>query len=242
MKNSRIWDAFLTNQDRALELARPPKQISYGNVPVLLLVDLYRSVFGDKPQPLLESVKNWPNSCGLAGWNAIPHISKLLKAAREEKMPVVYVTGLYEEESGVRGWSDRGSGSRIGNVRSKGIPNKFRYEIIDELKPISGEAVLRKSAPSAFWGTPLVAHLNSLGVDTVIIAGESTSGCVRATVVDGRTLAYHMIVVEECVFDRTESSHAINLFDMNQKYAPVVTLSEALKYMRSHTKKLNRSS
>ncbi|MHB2035573.1 MAG: isochorismatase family protein [Nitrososphaerales archaeon] len=241
MKNSRIWDAFLTNQDRALELARPPKQISYGNVPALLLVDLYRSVFGDKPQPLLESVKNWPNSCGLAGWNAIPHISKLLKAAREEKIPVVYVTGLYEEESGVQGWSDRGSGRRTGDGRSKGIPNKFRYEIINELKPISGEAVLRKSAPSAFWGTPLVAHLNSLGVDTVIIAGESTSGCVRATVVDGRTLAYHMIVVEECVFDRTESSHAINLFDMNQKYALVVTLSQALKYMRSY-KKLNHSS
>ena len=230
----RIWEPFLTDQDRALELARPPKQIGYGSSPALLLVDLYRAVFGDKPQPLFESIKKFPNSCGLAGWNAIPQISELLKVAREERIPVVYVTGLYEEDSGVHGWSDRGSGMKFDTLKPRDLS---RYEIIDELKPAPGEAVLRKSAPSAIWGTPLSAHLNSLGIDTIIIAGESTSGCVRASVVDGRTLAYHMIVVEECVFDRSEASHAINLFDMNQKYANVVPRLEAVGYMRSHGRK-----
>jgi maleamate amidohydrolase len=114
---SRIWERLLTEQDRALEIARPPKQIGYGSKPILLLVDLYRAVFGDKPEPLFESIKKWPSSCGMAGWNAIPSISALLKATREKGIPVVYVTALYGEESGVKGWSDRGRGERI-NVQS----------------------------------------------------------------------------------------------------------------------------
>jgi nicotinamidase-related amidase len=92
--------------------------------------------------------------------------------------------------------------------------------------------VLRKSAPSAFWGTPLVGHLNFLGVDTVIACGESTSGCVRASVVEGCTYRFNMIVPEECVYDRHQATHAINLFDMNHKYADVIPTSEVLDYLR----------
>ncbi|MBI2184451.1 MAG: isochorismatase family protein [Thaumarchaeota archaeon] len=228
----RVWDRFLTEQDRALASFKPPRRVGFGKHPALLLVDIYRWVFGDKPQPVLESVKTWPGSCGLAGWNALPHIQKLLSAAREAEIPIAYVTGLYPEESGVDGWSGRGTG-RGGNKnpRSDGS-RQDKYEIVEELKPLPGEAFLRKSAPSAFWGTPLIAHLHSLGVDTIVTCGESTSGCVRASVVDGRTYGFRMIVVEECVFDRTEAAHAINLFDMNQKYADVVSLDEAIQYLR----------
>ena len=77
----------------------------------------------------------------------------------------------------------------------------------------------------------LAAHLNYLGVDTVIVCGESTSGCVRASVVDGCTYRYRITVVEECVFDRHEAAHAMNLFDMNQKYADVLSLGDVLEYM-----------
>jgi nicotinamidase-related amidase len=73
--------------------------------------------------------------------------------------------------------------------------------------------------------------LNSLGVDTLIVAGESTSGCVRATVVDAKTNRYRVIVVEECVFDRHEASHAINLFDMNQKYADALALADVVAHL-----------
>ncbi len=76
-----------------------------------------------------------------------------------------------------------------------------------------------------------MGHLNSLGVDTIITCGESTSGCVRASVVDGCTNRYRMAVVEECVFDRHQATHAINLFDMNQKYADVLPLAEVLEYL-----------
>jgi len=99
--------------------------------------------------------------------------------------------------------------------------------------PIDGEVVLQKAAPSAFWGTPLAGHLTSLRADTIIVAGESTSGCVRATVVDGKSHRLKVIVPEECVFDRDEASHAINLFDMEEKYADVIPLEEALAYLRS---------
>ena len=90
---------------------------------------------------------------------------------------------------------------------------------------------MHKSSPSAFWGTPLAGHLSYLGIDTIITTGESTSGCVRASVVDGCTNRYRMIVVEECVFDRHQATHALNLFDMNQKYADVLPLGVVLEYM-----------
>ncbi|MBW7458145.1 isochorismatase family protein, partial [Paenibacillus sepulcri] len=88
------------------------------------------------------------------------------------------------------------------------------------------------TAPSAFQGTPLLFQLISLGIDTVICCGETTSGCVRASVVDGATHRFRMGVVEECVFDRTEASHWMNLYDLNQKYADVVMLDSVKDYFR----------
>jgi nicotinamidase-related amidase len=102
-------------------------------------------------------------------------------------------------------------------------------EIIEEVRPLPGEAVIVKAAPSAFWGTPLIAHLNQLKVDTVILAGMATSGCVRATAVDGAANRLKMMVVEECVFDRIEASHALSLFDIDQKYGDVVSLAKTLE-------------
>ena len=104
-------------------------------------------------------------------------------------------------------------------------------DIIDEVAPRDGELVIRKAAASGFLGTPLIGHLVDRGIDTIIVGGESTSGCVRASVVDGCGNRFKMIVVEECVFDRHEACHAINLFDMSQKYADVVPLDEALAYL-----------
>ena len=228
--SNRVWDSYLTEQDKAHLAMSQHRRIGFGERPALLLIDLYRWVFGDEPEPLLEGIKRWPGYCGPAAWNAIPHVQTLLKSARDAGIPVVHMTGL--DHSGVDGWSARRE------VQQQAEPSpeargrrKRRYDIIDEVAPADGEAVLRKSSPSAFWGTPLVGHLNQLGVDTIIACGESTSGCVRASVVDGCTNRYRMIVVEECVFDRHEATHAINLFDMNQKYADVLPLAEVLEYL-----------
>jgi len=210
---------------------KPPKRIGFGNRPALLLIDLYRWVFGDRPEPILEAIKTWPGSCGLAGWNALPHIQTLLNTAREVRVPIVHVTGL--AGAGVDEWAFRREDDK-GNSSPEALERRRRkYDIVDEVAPLPGEAVLKKLSPSAFWGTPLVGHLNQLGTDTIITCGESTSGCVRASVVDGCTYRFRMIVVEECVFDRHEACHAINLFDMNQKYADVLPLAEAVEYLRS---------
>ena len=226
----RVWDSFLTEQDKAHLALTGRKPVGFGENPALLLVDLYRWVFGDDPDPLLEAVKTWPSSCGLAAWDAIPHIQTLLKAARDAEIPVIHMTGL--DGCGVEGWSTRKGDRRPVVTDPAAAERRSRqYDIIDEVTPINGEAFLRKSSPSAFWGTPLAGHLNYLGVDTLITVGESTSGCVRASVVDGCTNRYRMIVVEEGCFDRHESAHAINLFDMNQKYADVLPLGEVLEWI-----------
>ncbi len=226
----RVWEQFLTEQDKAHLALSNNRTVGFGSRPALLLIDLYRWVFGDEPQPLLDAMKDWPGTCGLAAWDAVPHIQTLLQAARDAGIPVVHMTGL--DHAGIEGWS-----ARRGYLSPSDPPPELRerrerqYDIIDEVEPIDGEAVLRKSSPSAFWGTPLTGHLNYLGVDTIITCGESTSGCVRASVVDGCTNRYRMVVVEECVFDRTEAAHAMNLFDMDQKYADVLPLADVLEWM-----------
>ncbi len=231
----RVWEKFLTEADREHVDASGHRVKGFGQRPALLMIDLYRWVFGDRPQPLMEAIKTWPGSCGLAAWESLPHIQRLLAAAREVGMPVVHVTGLPDEESGVAGWAGSGKKGRgrAGYMGSGGANMKGKYDIIPELQPIEGEAFLRKASPSAFWGTPITGHLNALGTDTLIVAGESTSGCVRASVVDGCTNRYRMVIAEECVFDRHEAPHAINLFDMNQKYADVLPLDEIVDWMHA---------
>lgn len=218
----RVWDAFLTDADKAHLSRTQDRRVGRGQRPALLLVDLYRAVFGDRPRPLLEAIQTWPASCGPAAWDALPSIQRLLASARSAGLPVLHVTML--TDAGMPGWSEAAHGSR-------GARDASVYEIIPELAPAAGEVVLRKSSPSAFWGTPLAGELTRLGVDTLIVAGESTSGCVRATVVDACTHRLRVQVVEECVFDRHEAAHAINLFDMHQKYADVIPLAEALEYI-----------
>jgi nicotinamidase-related amidase len=182
----------------------------------------------------MQAVKTWPSSCGMAGWTALPHIQKLLAAARASKVPVIHITML--AGAGMPGWFDAAHREHVkgrdAGLSPEALERKARgTEIIPEVAPIAGEVVLRKTAPSSFWGTPLAGQLNYLGVDTLIVAGEATSGCVRASVVDAAAFRYRVQVVEECCFDRHETTHALNLFDMHQKYADVIPLAQALEHL-----------
>jgi nicotinamidase-related amidase len=226
----RIWDRFLTEQDRAHLATAPAARKGRGIRPALLLVDIYRGAFGDQPEPLLEATRTWPSSCGLAGWNALPHIQRLLAEARRLGIPVLHISG----SDSLPGWRDATPrGGELVEDDAAAARHRRRYEIVDELAPIAGESVLNKISPSAFWGTPLAGLLTGLGVDTIVVAGETTSGCVRATVVDGKSNRFRVVIPEECVFDRHEAPHAINLFDMDQKYADVVPVDEAIRYLES---------
>jgi nicotinamidase-related amidase len=200
-----------------------------------LLVDLYRWVFGDKPLPLAEARKEWPLSCGLAAWDALPHLVSLRDAARTAKVPIVYCRD--NPASGIRDWQKWSGGkSSVDTERSVDKASEkwmHRFDLMDEVGPRPEDVVIVKCAPSAFWSTPLLAHLIAQRVDTIIVGGETTSGCLRASVVDGCSFRFRMIVAEECAFDRHEASHAINLFDMNQKYADVLPLADILAYLQT---------
>jgi nicotinamidase-related amidase len=231
----RVWEPFLTEQDRAHLARTPDRRVGFGSRPALLLIDLYRWVFGDAPRPLLEAIDTWPGSCGLAAWESLPSLQRLLALAREVGLPVIHMTGL--DDPALPGWSEAAHGGvGRGGVASTSAASaegrRSRYDIIDEVAPIPGEVVLRKTTPSAFNGTPLLAHLNYLGVDSLIVGGESTSGCVRASVVDGCSYRLKVTVVEDCVFDRHQATHALNLFDMHTKYADVLSLAEVEAHLR----------
>jgi maleamate amidohydrolase len=236
---TRVWDKFLTEQDKSSLKERPHQVWGYGERPALVLIDLYRWVFGDRKQPLLEAVKEWPGSCGPQAWDALPHLQRLLGASRAAGIPIVHVTGLHPLDSGVPGWADNPKRTRHATSTDPAMAERIRrrFDIVDEVAPLPGEAILRKAAPSGFFGTLLMSHLHAHDVDSIILVGESTSGCVRATCVEGRSYRFKMTVVEECVFDRHETPHAMNLFDMHQKYADVLGVDEVAKYLQTLKKK-----
>jgi maleamate amidohydrolase len=236
---SRVWDPFLTAQDKASLHDREHQVWGYGERPALVLIDLYRWVFGDRKQPLLDAIKEWPGSCGPQAWDALPHLQRLLGASRAAGIPIVHVTGLHPLDSGVPGWSDNPKRARHATASDPAMADRIRrrFDIVDEVAPLPGEAILRKAAPSGFFGTLLMSHLHAHDVDSIILCGESTSGCVRATCVDGRSYRFKMTVVEECVFDRHQSAHAMNLFDMHQKYADVLGVDEVVAHLQSLKKK-----
>jgi maleamate amidohydrolase len=181
--------------------------------PALLCVDNYNAVFGDRPEPVLQALERFPSTCGEAAWAAIEPTRRLMAAAREAGIPVIHTT------------RDDATHTAISALRS----TKRRSWSADP----AWDLVIRKTRASAFYGTPLDAHLVQMGVDTLIVCGNSTSGCVRATVLEGHMHGYAVAVVEECVFDRHQLSHKVNLFDMNAKYADVMFLDDVVEYIRA---------
>ena len=224
--NSKGWEKYFTERDKEhYKLVGKKEPNGFGEKPALVLIDIYYSVLGLKREPIFDSMETWPGSTGLEGWEAVDKTAELLAVARENNIPVIHVKGMHNE---IKPWIHRKSrpSNLTDDIRKKG------FEIVDEVKPIAGELVIEKSAPSAFQGTPLTFQLVSMGIDTVICCGETTSGCIRASVVDGATYRFKMGVVEECVFDRTESTHWINLYDLNQKYSDVVMLEYTKEYFK----------
>ena len=105
------------------------------------------------------------------------------------------------------------------------------WEIKEEFTPQEGDLIVYKQRASAFYGTPLIAQLHQMGIQSVIVCGESTSGCVRASVVDAYSNGIHVAVAEQCCFDRSDLSHKVNLFDMHHKYADVMHVDEIVKHL-----------
>ena len=207
-----------------LEIYTAYKRETYiGKRPALVAIDLYRIVFAGGPLPVVEANKEYPGSCGIIAWNAVKPIQEVFALARAHKFPVFYTTGESRKQAKPK--------LVQATQRRKRSTDPHGLDIMDEFKPEPQDVIITKQRASGFFATPLAAHLVQLGIDTVIIVGESTSGCVRASVIDAYSHGFHVVVVEEGVFDRSILNHKVNLFDMHHKYADVMNLEEFKMHM-----------
>lgn len=230
----RVWDDFLSERDKAhLAIVGEGKRVGFGERPAVLMVDNYEGVFSEPGVGILDAARTKPGSIGAEAHEAADRIATLLEHARAAGIPVIHVTGMHGNN--MPGWNPS---IHAGDARGVITPEKAgagdKYRIVEKCAPIEGEVVFQKTAPSAFFGTPLQSLLNFLDVDTLIVGGEAASGCVRASAVDAASYRYRVIVAEECVYDRHEAPRAINLFDLHQKYADVLPTDAVVAWIDAY--------
>src|SRR5882672_5392894 len=232
-----VWNKFLTERDKQVFAAAGyGARAGFGSRPALLVIDVSYAFCGDRPEPILESIKRWRNSCGAESWVAIGHIKRLSEKAHDRELPVIYTTGVRRADNwDSGGW--RSKNSRSGEA-PKTASNRDGYDIVDEIAPGPKDIVIYKQKPSGFFATPMAGYLTQLHCDSVIVTGTTTSGCVRATVLDAFSNNYRVTPAEEACFDRSEASHAINLCDMQAKYADVLPVEDVKRYLASLPKGL----
>ncbi len=226
------WDDILTERDKAVfAKAGFGARQGFGSKPALIIIDVNYNYVGEDV-PILQSIETWRSSCGEEGWAAVRSLQQLLETVRDKDVPVFYTTNPERRAMGEHG-------RRAAKVARAGEDLSERAQqgtqIVAEVapRPDLGERVIVKDKASAFFGTSLVSYLIELGVDQLVLAGTSTSGCVRATAVDACCYNLNVAVIEECVFDRGQSSHKMALFDMHTKWADVVSIDEAIGYFAS---------
>ena len=227
----REWQSYLPEQDRRIyEKAGYSTRQPFRKNPALIIIDVVLSFTGTRPMPILEAIEEYPTSCGQAAWDALPKIKELLEASRDAGINVVFIKGNPIDKY-FAGDTTKGSLTRDETFST------YDHPIHPMVAPLPTEYVCQKSKGSAFFGTPLAAYLTRTGADCVLISGCVTSGCVRATTIDAWNSGFAPFVVEETVFDRSRHSHLTSLFELNAKYATVVTLEEARGYLAKLPKK-----
>jgi maleamate amidohydrolase len=220
------WDGIISEEEqKAYHAAGFGRPSGVGKRPALLIIDVQYRTIGTTPKPFWESVKEFPTSCGDIGWNAMRNIAMLLAAFRHNDWPVLY-PHVAPKNKATDGGRLAEKVPAIMNIPEKG------YQFPPEIAPREGDVLIPKKHPSAFFATPLVSHLIDLGADTLVVTGCTTSGCVRGSVVDAFAYNFRVLVPYDCVYDRSATSHAVNLFDMASKYADVASATEVLEKLR----------
>lgn len=213
------WDDIIPPDEREIyDTFFPRKVKGVGAKPALIAIDLYNKVYAGGPGPVIEINRKHRGACGDYAWDAIAPTVRLIAAARAAGCPVIYTTS--------------NSNNRVSatNRQRSGRENEpaDSWDIKSDFAPQPNDLIIRKERASGFFGTPMVAHLNKLGAESIVICGESTSGCLRASTVDAFSYGYHVVVAEECCFDRSLISHKIALFDLHHKYADVMHTDEII--------------
>lgn len=217
-----VWDDILTERDReVISASGHSARRGFGKRPALFIVDAQEHFIG-LDTDIFTSIARYSTSVGEDAWQAVRKIKQLLKRCRELSIPVLYsVSGTRNAETRYDSFQKKRS-SKV----------EFTW-IIDDLAPESGEVVIEKRFASAFNGTPLISFLNAMGVDTLLVCGFTTSGCVRGTVVDAAAYNYNVAVIADGCADRMVVSHKASLLDMDMKYGDVVTAEAAEAYLRT---------
>ena len=190
-------------------------RLGFGKKAAVLVIDFIRA-YTTPGEPLYAP----------AVVTAVNETVDLLALARSKEVPVIYTQVLYNRHG-----LDGGIFVQKVPILRTLVPGEPLAEIVPQLTPTDSDIIIVKQYASGFFGTPLAASLTSMGVDTLILTGCSTSGCVRATAVDGMQYGFRVIVPRECVGDRHQAPHEANLFDIDSKYGDVVTKAEVMAYL-----------
>ena len=220
------WDDVISEEEqRAYGAAGFGRPSGLGTRPALLVIDVQYRTVGSVRAPFWEAIKEFPTACGEVGWRAVDAMVPLVQLFREKGWPILYphVAPKIANEGGRLAEKV----PAIMGVAARG------YEFVAEVAPRAGDVLLPKKHPSAFFGTALCSHLIDLAVDTVVVTGCTTSGCVRGTVVDAFSLNFKVAVPFDCVYDRGATSHKVNLFDMSQKYADVMPVTDLIARLKA---------
>jgi nicotinamidase-related amidase len=218
---ARPWDGIVSAEEiRRYEAAGFGRPTGLGAHPALLIIDVQYRTIGTQRLPYWQAIEEFKTSCGEVGWAAVDNIAPLLRLFRQKRLPVLfpYVAPKMSYDGGRLGQKV----PEIMNIPTHG------YDFPAEIAPLDTDILIPKKHPSAFFGTPLVSYLVEKGIDSLVVTGCSTSGCVRGTVVDGFAYNYRVTVPQECVFDRSPSAHAVNLFDIAYKYGDVRPVADIM--------------
>ncbi len=217
------WNDVISAEDERL-YAGYARETFVGPAPALLAIDLYNLVYRGGPRSPYELEPDYPNSCGIHAHQAIEPTKRLFAAARAAGIPIFYCAQMTTPNNRPPGAVSTRS-QRIREVAPED------YDIYHAFTPHASDVVIRKQRASVFNGTPLMSHLTMLGVRSLIVCGESTSGCVRASSVDAYSNGFHVSLVEECTFDRALLTHKVNLWDLHHKYVDVMHVDEVVGHL-----------
>jgi nicotinamidase-related amidase len=193
-----------------------------GKNPALICIDLYNiSYYGGSFDPSLL-MDRYPSSCGRYAAEAIEPTKRLIAHCRKQNMPVIYFT---------RDWQEYNRGVNS-TQRKRRTATAYDYAIRSDFTPMLDDKIFYKTRASIFFNTGLADYLQGQQIDSLVYAGVSTSGCVRASTVDAFNHGYRPILIEECVFDASPISHAISLWDIHHKYGHVCNLET---YINAYT-------
>ena len=217
-----VWEDSLTEQDRQVVALRPSRALNgFGERPALLVVDMNRGAVGED-RPIYEQLDRYPGACGNFAWAAVRHMQRLIPMAREAGIPVIYSKHIFRAIHDLPRAKDPTYGYSELSPLS---------EIQPEVAMQPGDLLIEKQRASVFFQTGLIYVLLNKKIDTLLVVGNSTSGCVRATAIDAIGYEFKVSVIEECVFDRIELSHRASLFDLQFKYCDVISVDQASDYL-----------